>query len=144
MNLHFVLLALLCKGPNTGHALSRQLDSQSDHPRDAYAHQIHTELAKLEQDGAVKVEPLALHHRPTRKTYYLTAAGHEALDEWLRRLPVSIRHKEELRVRLYCLELAAGHCEERLDDLHAQAQELRRRLADPDLADIGFGSGPVS
>ena len=28
--------------------------------------------------------------------------------------------------------------------LQAQVREVRRTLADPDLADIGFGSGPVS
>ena len=143
MNLHFVLLALLSNGPNTGHALSRQLDSQSDHLWDAHIEQIHAELVNLEQDGALRVEPVDL-HKPTKKIYSLTAAGHEALDEWLRRRPVSIRHNEELKVKLYCLELAARHCEERLDELQAQVREVRRSLADPDLADIGFGSGPVS
>ena len=143
MNLRFVLLTLLNKGPNTGYALWRQLDGQSDQLWDAHVEQIYVELVRLEQDDAVRVEPVDLHN-PTKKIYSLTAAGHEALDEWMRRRPVSIRHNEDLKMKLYCLELAAQHCEERLDDLHAQAQELRRRLADPDLADIGFGSGPVS
>ena len=143
MNLRFVLLALLSRGPNTGYALSRQLDSQLDHLWDAYVQQIYTELAKLEQDGAVSVEPVDLHNRPTKKIYSLTAAGHEALDKWLRRRPASIQHKDELRVKLYCLdrmppELAVRHFEERLDEHQAKVRELRRRLADADLDDIGY------
>ncbi len=143
MNLRFVLLALLSEGPNSGYALSRRLEGRLDHLWDAYVQQIDVELAKLEQDGAVRVAPIDLHNRPTKTIYSLTAAGHEALDEWLWGRPASIPPREELRVKLYCLELAVRHFEERLDELQAQVRELRRRLADPDLADIGYGSGPA-
>ena len=142
MNLRFVLLTLLNKGPNTGYALWRQLDGQSDQLWDAHVEQIYVELVRLEQDGAVRVEPVDLHN-PTKKIYSLTTAGHEALDEWMRRQPAPVRHKEELRMKLYCLELALRHFDERLDELHSQAQELRRKLVDPDLADIGYGNGPL-
>jgi DNA-binding PadR family transcriptional regulator len=143
MHLRFVLLALLSKGPNIGYRLERELSAELDHLWGASIQQVYAELAKLEKDGALSVEYVDLQKRPTKKIYSLTPVGYDALDEWLLRRPASIQHKDDLLVKLYCLdrippEIAVRHLEERRDAHEAKVRELRRKLEDADGAGLGY------
>ena len=145
MSLRHVLLALLSKQPNTGYGLGRLLHHELNHCWDARLQQIYTELGKLEAQGLVQAEAVALPNRPAKKTYALTPAGFEALDHWLAQPVALALAKNELLVKLYCLERLARdvvvrRLEEQRDRCEVRAGELRQRLADvtrTDLAELG-------
>ncbi len=142
MSLRFVLLALLCKEPNTGYGIGRLLHNQLDHLWDARLQQIYSELGKLEALGLIEAESIDLPNRPAKKIYELTPAGNKALDRWLEQPPVPLSSKNDLLVKLYCLErlpndVVIRRLEERQAEYEAMARELRDRLTrgrrtDPD------------
>jgi len=130
MSLRNVLLALLSKRPNSGYGLGRLLQKRLRHLWDARLQQIYSELAKLYEDGLVEVETIDLPNRPAKKIYSLSAAGREALDSWLAGACGPCSNKDELLVRLYCLErmprdVLARRLEERRDEYERGVQELR-------------------
>lgn len=134
MSLQSVLLVILSKEPNTGYGVGRLLRCQLSHLWDARLQQIYGELAKLEARGLVQCESIALHNRPAKKVYSLTSAGEAALEDWLLVPPPSISYKDELLVRLYCLERVSKdtmvrRLEERLDDERNEAQRVNQELA---------------
>jgi DNA-binding PadR family transcriptional regulator len=133
MSLRSVLLALLSKQANTGYGVGRLLHGELSYLWEASLQQIYCELGRLEREGLVEVESIAMPNRPAKKLYSLTAAGREALDAWLTRQPAIPNLKDDLLVQLYCLErVPAGamvrHLERRRDDFLAEAQTLRGLL----------------
>lgn len=134
MSLRSVLLALLSKEPNTGYRLGRLLQKQLNHLWDARLQQIYGELGKLKTEGLVAVESIDLPNRPAKKVYSLTPAGQDALDEWLVQRPAPVACKDDLLVKLYCLEripndVIIRRLEERHQDYESEVRELRRKLA---------------
>lgn len=133
MSLQSVLLAILSKEPNTGYGIGRLLRYQLGHIWDARLQQIYGELAKLEARGLVQCESIALQNRPAKKIYSLTPAGEQALDEWLLVRPSLQSNKDELLVRLYCLDrmpkdAIVRRLEERLDNAQQEARRLGQEL----------------
>jgi DNA-binding PadR family transcriptional regulator len=133
MSLRFALLAMLCKEPNTGYGIGRLLHSQLDHLWDARLQQIYSELAKLEALGLIEAESIDLPNRPAKKIYELTPAGNKALDRWLEQPPAPLSSKNDLLVKLYCLErlpndVIIRSLEERKAEYEAMTRELRDRL----------------
>jgi DNA-binding PadR family transcriptional regulator len=134
MSLRFVLLALLSKEPNSGYGVGRLLQKELSHLRDARLQQIYGELSKLQADGLVTAKSIDLPNRPAKKVYSLTPPGQEALDEWLAQRPAPIACKDDLLVKLYCLEriptdVIIRRLEERREQAESEVRELRRRLA---------------
>lgn len=130
MSLRYVLLALLSKNPNSGYGLGRLLQKRLRHLWDARLQQIYSELANLQNEGLVEVETIDLPNRPAKKIYSLNAAGREALDSWLADPCCPCSNKDELLVRLYCLErmprdVLGRRLEERRDEYERGVQELR-------------------
>ena len=146
MSLRSVLLALLSKEPNTGYGVGRLLRRGLSHVWEARLQQIYGELARLRAEGLVEVESIDLASRLAKKVYSLTPAGREALDEWLAQRPASRNCKDDLLVRLYCLEriptdVIVRHLEERRDEYVSEVRELRDRLAQAprtDPAQLGY------
>ena len=135
MSLRPVLLALLSKEPNSGYGVGRLFRRQLSHLWDARLQQIYGELAKLEVEGLVQFESIELPNRPAKKVYSLTQAGQQALDVWLAERPASVACKDDLMVRLYCLErmpqeVAIRRLEERRDEYESEVRELRRKLVE--------------
>lgn len=133
MSLRYVLLALLSKRQNSGYGLGRLLQRQLGHLWEARLQQIYGELAKLQSDGLIEAEEIELANRPSKKIYTLTADGREALDDWLANRPSPHSHKEEMLVRLYCLErmppdLLARRLQEQRDEYETEAVDLRNRV----------------
>lgn len=133
MSLRSVLLALLSKEPNTGYGVGRLLRRELSHLWDARLQQIYGELARLRAEGLVEVESIDLPSRPAKKIYSLTPAGQEALDEWLTQRPAPRNCKDDLLVRLYCLEriptdVMIRRLEERRDEYVSEVRELRDQL----------------
>ena len=142
MSLRSVLLVLLSREPNTGYGVGRLLHHECHHLWDARLQQIYGEFAKLQEEGLVKAEAIAMPNRPAKKVYSLTPAGEEALDDWLARPPALHAAKDDLLVQLSCLErtstgVIARRLEQRRDDSLAEAASLRELIlktprTDPD------------
>ena len=134
MSLQHVLLALLSKEPNTGYGVGKLLRCELGHLWDARLQQIYGELAKLEARGLVAAVTFELPNRPAKKVYSLTPEGEEGLDDWLLVPPAPHANKDDLLVRLYCLErlskeFVVRRLEERLDDAKQEAERLSREAA---------------
>ena len=132
-----VLLALLSKQPNTGYGLARLLRRDLNYLWDARLQQIYFELAKLHASGFLAVTTTELPGRPPKKEYSLTPDGERALNEWLSEAPVPVQPKDELLMRLYCIERVPsdrmiGWLDRYRNERRREAEELndrRERLA---------------
>ena len=143
--LQSVLLAMLSEQPNTGYGIARLLRNGLSHLWDARPQHIYYELAKLRARGLVNVRRIALSNRPAKKIYSLSPAGQQQLDLWLAVAPAPHSCKDDLLVRIYCLErmpaqLVTAQVEDRLAHCEGRAAELRLRLEqaqDTDAAGLG-------
>lgn len=135
MSLRFVLLALLSKKETTGYDMGRWLHNELSHIWVARLQQIYVELAKLEAQGLVESESIQPPKRPRQKIYSLTPSGSRALDQWLEEPPAPVSFKNDLLVKLFCMErlpndFIIARLEERQADFEAIAQSLRDKLTD--------------
>lgn len=140
MSLRFVLLSLLSKEPDTGYGLGRTLHGQLNHLWDARLQQIYSELGKLETQGLVEAESIAVPNRPAKKIYSLTSPGNNALDHWLAEPPTPAPSKNDFLVRLYCLEripndVIIRRLEDQRDTYEEKVRELRHKLDEARQAD---------
>src|SRR2546427_307432 len=81
--LKFALLGLLAKESRHGYDLKRAFERMLGGTWPINIGQIYTTLTRLERDGLVTAETVAQSNVPDRKVYSLTAAGHDALTDWL-------------------------------------------------------------
>ncbi len=135
MSLRYVLLAFLSYEPNTGYGIGRLLDTQLNHLWEARLQQIYSELAKLEERGQIVSESIDLPNRPAKKIYTLTATGHEALDDWLEQPPARAASKNDLLVKIYCMDristpIVLRRLEERRDESESAARSTRDKLSE--------------
>ena len=142
MSLRSALLAILSKEPNTGYGVGRLLQKELSHIWDARLQQIYGELARLQAEGLVTAEAIALPNRPAKKVYSLTSAGREALDRWLAERPAPVAYKDDLLVKLYCLEwmprdVMVRRLEERREHAESEVGKLRHQLAQTPRTDPG-------
>ncbi len=135
MSLRYVVQALLTKEPNSGYGIGRLLRGRLSHLWGAAAalQQIYAELSRLEAQGMVQAEPIAIRNRPAKKIYTLTSAGSTALDRWLAQPPAPGSRKDDLLVKLYCLErlpnhVITRHLEERQSECESLAWGLRGQI----------------
>jgi DNA-binding PadR family transcriptional regulator len=133
MSLRSVLLVLLSREPNTGYGVGRLLNRECHHLWDARLQQIYGEFAKLQEEGLVKAEAIAMPNRPAKKVYSLTPAGEEALHDWLSKPPALHAAKDDLLIQLSCLELIptgviTRRLEQRRDDSLSEATGLRELI----------------
>lgn len=130
MSLRSVLLALLSRQPNTGYGVGRLLHGELSHLWEASLQQIYCELGRLEREGLLDVESVAMPNRPAKKLYSLTATGREALDAWLTRQPAKPAAKDDLLVQVFCLgrvpvSTICRRLEQRRDDSVTEANAVR-------------------
>lgn len=104
MGLRFVLLGLLSKEPNSGYGIARMLRCSLGHVWDARLQQIYAELGHALEHGLVDVRSIDLPNRPAKKVYSLAPAGEEVLDEWLGSRDDAFAPRDDLLVKLYCME----------------------------------------
>jgi DNA-binding PadR family transcriptional regulator len=104
--LGYALLGLLARGPHTGYELTGLMREPVGFFWAARHSQIYPELARLEERGLVTHEVVEQQERPDKKVYSITAAGREALREWLAE-PVRERPvRDELVLKAYSLWMA--------------------------------------
>ena len=88
-------LALLATGPAHGYELKQALDERFGSTMPVLnAGQVYTTLARLERDGLVRGHDIPEDSRQKR-VYELTAAGREALDDWVATPTPATRLRDE-------------------------------------------------
>ncbi|WP_214106455.1 PadR family transcriptional regulator [Acrocarpospora catenulata] len=95
------LLALLAKEPAHGYELKQALEQTfgGAYPSPNIG-QIYVTLGRLEKDGYVRVVDVEQSNRPNKKVYFLTAAGREALEEWVDEPTEGPRVRDEFFMKL--------------------------------------------
>jgi DNA-binding PadR family transcriptional regulator len=138
--LGYALLCLLFHGPSTGYNLAARLRLPIGYYWTAQHSQVYPELARLVDGGLVSYEAGSGPGPREKKTYTITAAGRDALAEWLVRPPAPRTPKDELLLKTYAVAAADPH---RMAELYlAMADEYAQRLAQyrgqlADLVEIG-------
>ena len=92
------LLGMLSLGPMTGYEIRQQIDTSIGNFWNESFGQIYPTLAKLHQQGLVKVKPA---HKAGGKEYSLTPAGRKRLREWLGEMPQPRKPRNELLLKLF-------------------------------------------
>lgn len=105
MNLKLVLLALLSKKPNTGYGIDQILQRHAPHLWSSSLQHIYSELANLQADGLAVARCVEEPNRSVKKKIYtLTTLGEEKLDRLLAETITPPAIKDELLIRLYCID----------------------------------------
>ena len=140
-----VVLGLLALGPRSGYDIKTVVDRSTRFFWAASYGQIYPELRRLEDEGLIKGEDASNGARG-RRTYKLTAAGHEALRAWLLGSTTTVELRDESLLRLFFAdnlprEQALGLLEARRRG-HEEYLEVLRAIAalpggkDPDFVDL--------
>jgi DNA-binding PadR family transcriptional regulator len=95
-----VVLGLLSLGPRSGYDIKTVVDRSTRFFWAASYGQIYPELKRLEEEGLVEGEDQPSGGR-NRRVYRLTAAGREALHDWLLGSTVTIELRDESLLRLF-------------------------------------------
>ncbi|MEM6709544.1 MAG: PadR family transcriptional regulator [Pseudomonadota bacterium] len=107
MSLHYAIMTALLDGERTGYDLAKQFDVSLGFFWTASHQQIYRALKELSRDGLIEVNEIAQAGKPDKRSYRLTDAGHDALNDWVlkegNRTPPQ---RDELFVRLYNLSSA--------------------------------------
>jgi DNA-binding PadR family transcriptional regulator len=98
----YILLGFLNYQPLTGYELKQTIDDSTAHFWHAYHSQIYTTLRQMEEEGVVISEYVLEEGQPNRRIYSITAAGKQAIQDWLNQTLTEVTPiKEELLVRLF-------------------------------------------
>lgn len=116
------MLGSLAKEPASGYDLVQRFDNKLNFVWWASHGAVYTELQKLEEDGLIASSDEGARGRVE---YAVTAAGRDAIRQWLRS-PVARRPKDELILRIFHLWLLEPS--DAADFLEALAVEYRSRL----------------
>jgi DNA-binding PadR family transcriptional regulator len=124
-----VVLALLAKEPSHGYELRARIERALGPLAAAFnAGQMYVTLGRLEHAGLVTSIRETAVDRPERRTYELTAAGRERVEEWLG--DVAWPRPDLTNFHLKLVVAAAGHLADPLEVIGSQRHELVRRLRD--------------
>jgi DNA-binding PadR family transcriptional regulator len=104
--LGYAILGLLAREELSGYDLRRRMEGRVSFFWEARHSQIYPELARLEERGLVTHKVVEQQERPDKKVYEITAAGLEALREWVTEPPVARAVKDELVLKAYSVWLA--------------------------------------
>lgn len=97
----FLILSMLAKESAHGYELKAQLDQALGRLWPSInMGQVYVTLKRLERDGHVRSEMVEQTDRPDKKVFELTAAGREALDEWLHTVDGDYRIRDGFFLRL--------------------------------------------
>ncbi|NLT56797.1 MAG: PadR family transcriptional regulator [Actinomycetales bacterium] len=123
------VLALLAKEPTHGYELQLRLQEALGPSAPALnAGQVYVALGRLERAGLVAVVEAATDAGPGRKTYELTAAGHERVRSWLESVSRPRPTLAEFHLKA-CLAARTGLADP-VDLVDRHRREVLRRLRD--------------
>jgi DNA-binding PadR family transcriptional regulator len=131
----YPFLALLADGPAHGYELKLALDQRFGSLLPPLnAGQVYTTLSRLERDGLVRGSDVTQESRPNKKVYELTAAGRDALQEWIATPAAATRLKDEFFMKLVLAGLSGVADPKALID--RQRREYLQTLRDLAAADV--------
>jgi len=124
---HFIL-GLLSQQPMSGYDIKQYLECLGWLVGNPSFGAIYPALHALLEDGLVTLEIVSYETKPPRKIYSLTAAGEQALDEWVHQPLLSGASSRAFVMRL----LLAGHLghEELVTHLQQRYEQVAERQAD--------------
>jgi DNA-binding PadR family transcriptional regulator len=135
-----VVLALLVKEPSHGYDLRARIERALGPLAGGFnAGQMYVTLGRLEQAGLVTSTREASVDRPERRTYELTAAGRDRVEEWVR--DVAWPRPDLTNFHLKLVVAAAGRLADPVDLVSAQRRELLRRLREAQRAAMAEPDG---
>jgi len=135
-----LVLALLAKEPSHGYELRARIDKALGPLAAGFnAGQMYVTLGRLERAGLVTSTREAAVDRPERRTFELTAAGQERVDEWL--TDVTWPRPDLTNFHLKLVVAAAGRLADPVEVIGAQRRELVRRLRDAQRAAMTEAEG---
>jgi DNA-binding PadR family transcriptional regulator len=104
--LGYAILGLLSREALSGYDLMQWMKGRVGNFWSARHSQIYPELAKLEEGGYVTHDVVEQQERPDKKVYEITAAGLEALKEWVSLPPARRPIRDELVLKAYSVWVA--------------------------------------
>ncbi|MGE5280760.1 MAG: PadR family transcriptional regulator [Chloroflexota bacterium] len=141
----YVILGMVSREPRSGYEIKALVDKTTRYFWAASYGQIYPELKRLAELGLVEGRDEPRGER-RRTVYAITAAGTEALREWLRRPPETYEVRDEGLLKLFFAgvlpaeeaaeilrAMRAHHLEliERLREIEPKAEEKQDRTGDP-------------
>jgi DNA-binding PadR family transcriptional regulator len=135
-----VVLALLAKEPSHGYELRARIERALGPLAAGFnAGQMYVTLGRLEQAGMVTSTREAAAERPERRTYELTIAGRERVEEWL--TDVAWPRPDLANFHLKLVVAAAGRLADPVEVIASQRRELVRRLREAQRAALSEPDG---
>ena len=124
----YVILGMVSREPRSGYEIKAVVDNTTRFFWAASYGQIYPELKKLSEAGLVEGIDASQGDRK-RTRYAITAAGEEALKEWLRKPPETAEMREEGLLKLFFSGvLRPGEAAETLRAMRERRLELSERL----------------
>jgi DNA-binding PadR family transcriptional regulator len=96
----YVILGMVSKGPQSGYEIKALVDQTTRFFWAASYGQIYPELKRLAEAGLIEGVDAPRGERK-RTVYAITAAGEEALKDWLRQAPATYEMREEGLLKLF-------------------------------------------
>jgi DNA-binding PadR family transcriptional regulator len=127
MNVPSALLGLLEPEPSHGYELKRAYDGYFGQDRPLPFGQVYATLGRLERAGRVIVEGTEPGAGPERRRYAITAAGIDALEQWLARPEEPEPHLQPVLFAKVVLALLSGRPAGRFLDAQRAAHLDRMR-----------------
>ncbi len=97
----FAVLGMLMAGPRSGYDLKRQFEEQIGHFWSESLGQIYPTLARLKEEGSLRVRTEKTPGRPDRKVYSVTERGRKKFDAWFDEAPARERVRNELLLKVF-------------------------------------------
>ena len=104
--LGYAILGLLAREDLSGYDLMQKMKGRVGYFWSARHSQIYPELARLESDGFVTHSVVEQRDRPDKKVHKITAAGLEALKDWVTQPAPQRPTRDELTLKAYSVWLA--------------------------------------
>ena len=101
-------MGLLAREDLSGYDLMQRMKGRVGYFWSARHSQIYPELARLESDGFVTHSVVEQRDRPDKKVHKITAAGLEALKDWVTQPAPQRPTRDELTLKAYSVWLADG------------------------------------
>ena len=134
------VLALLVKQPSHGYELRARIERALGPLSAGFnAGQMYVTLGRLEQAGLVTSTREAAVDRPERRTFELTAAGRDRVQEWL--TDATWPRPDLTNFHLKLVVVAAGQLADPVEVIAAQRRELVRRLGEAQRAAMSEPDG---
>jgi PadR family transcriptional regulator, regulatory protein AphA len=101
MSHRYLILGLLAETPMTGYDIKKRVETILNDVTSASYGTLYPTLHKLHQEGAIDVDEVTQHGRPTKKICAITPKGKQALDQWLQEPAAADQIRREFLLKIY-------------------------------------------